>query len=118
MTPRRILIVDDEPLIAMMLSDWLRELGHQVVGPALSVGDALTLIEGHGIDGAILDVTLGKDTCYEIADALKRRSVPLIFATGHRTERIDPRYRGAPILQKPFDQTTLQNMVATLPALA
>lgn len=118
MTPRRILIVDDEPLIGMMLSDWLSELGHEVVGPALSVREALRLVDGDRLDGAILDVTLGNETCYAIAEVLERRSVPLIFATGHRSERIDPRYRTAPILQKPFDQLSLQKLVSTLPVHA
>ncbi len=118
MNARRILIVDDEPLIAMMLSDWLGELGHAVVGPALTAADALSLIDDNEIDGAILDVTLGDGTSYGLAEVLQQRTVPLIFATGHRSEGIDPRFRGAPTLQKPFDLASLRRAVELLPALA
>ena len=63
-----ILVVDDEPLIAMMIADWLVELGCQVVGPAGTVKDAMAFIEKGGLDGILLDVTLGSGNSFDIAD--------------------------------------------------
>ena len=68
----RILVVDDEPLISMLVENWLDELGCEVVGPARSVADGLALAGGQ-LDGAILDVNLGGDTCYPLANALRAR---------------------------------------------
>lgn len=67
----RILVVDDEPLISMLIENWLTELGCEVVGPAHTVRDGLMLADGGQLDGAILDVNLGNDTCYSIARTLQ-----------------------------------------------
>ena len=77
----RILVVDDEPLISMLVENWLGELGCKVVGPARTVADGLALADGQ-LDGAILDVNLAGGTCYPLANALRLRGVPLAFATG------------------------------------
>lgn len=77
----RILVVDDEPLISMLVENWLGELGCEVVGPARTVADGLALADGQ-LDGAILDVNLAGGTCYPLANALRLRGVPLAFATG------------------------------------
>ena len=77
----RILVVDDEPLISMLVENWLGELGCKVVGPARTVADGLALTDGQ-LDGAILDVNLTGGTCYPLANALRLRGVPLAFATG------------------------------------
>ncbi len=115
MNPHRILIVDDEPLIAMMLQDWLIELGFDVLGPALTAHEALALIDGGSLpDAAILDVTLKDGTSYDVAAALQQRSIPLIFATGHRQHRIDDRFKGTEMLLKPFDFEALRSAVTRM----
>ncbi len=78
----RVLIVDDEPLIAMLAQDWLEDLGHQTVGPAHDLKTALTLAM-EPLDAAILDVSLGADKSYEVARRLRAQDVPFAFATGH-----------------------------------
>jgi CheY-like chemotaxis protein len=98
----RILIVDDEPLIAAMLEDWLSELGHVPVGPAHNLAQALELA-GSDIDAAVVDVSLGRDNSYPLVEALIARARPFALATGHGRESLDPRYREQPILSKPFD---------------
>jgi DNA-binding response OmpR family regulator len=100
----RFLLVDDEALLAELLNDWLVELGHEVVGPVASVEDALPLIEteGNRLSGAILDVTLAHGDSYPIADELRRLGIPFAFATGHGVHGLDPRFRGAMTLLKPF----------------
>ncbi|MGO9483177.1 MAG: response regulator [Rhodomicrobium sp.] len=108
----RILIVDDEPLISMLLEDWLNELGHEVVGPANNVASALALIESGGPNAAILDVTLGSETGYPVAERLAERNIPFVFATGHAEGSLLPPHAGAPVLTKPFDFAAVRAAIA------
>jgi CheY-like chemotaxis protein len=110
----RILVLDDEPLIAMMLRDWLAELGCEILGPAHSVGSALAFIAGGPLDAAILDVSLGHENCYPVADALMKLGIPMAFATGHGGQEIDPRFNDALILSKPFGFEALKGIVERL----
>jgi CheY-like chemotaxis protein len=110
----RILVVDDEPLIAMLVEDWLNELHCETVGPVGSAREALTLIDGQSLDGAILDVSLGNDNSFPIADALLDRGVPFAFATGHSADRIEPRFKDAPTLVKPYDFERIREVLAAL----
>ena len=80
---RHILVVEDEFLIAWALQDNLKLCGAHVIGPAASVEDALGLLEHERIDGAILDVSLGRDKVYPVAAALTARNIPFVFATGY-----------------------------------
>ena len=97
-----ILVVDDEPLISAMTEEWLSELGHSVVGPAADLASALNLA-ATPIDAAIIDVSLGRQSGYPVAEALAARAVPFVFATGHGADGIDPAWRGRPTLIKPFE---------------
>jgi len=112
MAPRRILVVDDDPLIALMLQDWLAELGCEVIGPANSVNAALALLDGGPIDGAVLDVELRNETCYALAEVLQERSVPVVFATGHGAGGIDARFKHVTTVAKPFDFEGFQRAIA------
>jgi len=100
--PSRILILEDEPLIAMLLRDWLDDLGCEAVGPAHDVTDALMLIERDTPDAAILDISLAAENCYPVADVLGARGVPFAFATGRAGSEIPPQHAGAPLILKPF----------------
>ena len=103
MSKSRILVVEDEPLIAMMLEDFLDELGRDVAGSADSVASALPIVEAGGFDAAILDVNLrGGEKSWAIADALAARGVPFLLATGGGDDGLAPQHRGRPVLQKPF----------------
>ncbi len=100
---KNVLVVEDEPLIAMMLEDFLDVLDHQLVAIADSVGSALEHIAGGGIDAAILDVNLrGGEKSMAVAEALAEQGVPFVFATGGHDEGVDPRFRDRPRLQKPY----------------
>ena len=81
----RILVIDDEPLIAMAVSEWLADLGHVVVGPAADLASALALAE-EPIDAAILDVSLGKDDSAPVARRLIDKKIPFAVASGHEVE--------------------------------
>ena len=109
----RILVVDDEPLISMLVENWLDELGCEVVGPARTVADGLALAGGQ-LDGAILDVNLGGDTCYPLANALRARGVPLAFATGDSGLDEGQGFQDPILLPKPFDFEAVKSALAAL----
>jgi DNA-binding response OmpR family regulator len=108
----RVLVVDDEPLISMMVKDWLTELGYDPVGPAESVAGALHLL-GQELDAAILDVSLGNQECYSVAHALRERGVPFAFATGNGGV-LAPGFDKVPILAKPFDFEAVKRILLAL----
>jgi DNA-binding response OmpR family regulator len=110
----RILVLDDEPLISLMVQDWLAELGCETAGPAYSVPGALDLIKTVTVDAAILDVSLGRENCYPVADALIKLGTPIAFATGRGGEGIDPRFKDALILSKPFSFEAVKGAVDRL----
>ncbi|WP_242095634.1 MULTISPECIES: response regulator [unclassified Sphingomonas] len=102
-SPSRILIVEDEPLIAMMLEDFLDVLDRQVAGSADSVQSALALIDAGGIDAAILDVNLrGGEKSAPIADRLAELGIPFVFATGGSADSDLGHHADRPKLHKPF----------------
>jgi DNA-binding response OmpR family regulator len=111
---RRVLIVDDEPLLTMLVQDWLEQLGYEALGPARDVAQALALIEQGNPAAAILDVSLKGGDSYPVADALVARRIPFAFATGRDERAIDARHAGAPVLAKPFELRSLEATLAGL----
>jgi CheY-like chemotaxis protein len=101
--PRTILVVEDEPLIAMMLEDFLETLGHKVVASCDSVDAALEHVEAGGFEVAILDVSL-KDgrKVWPVADRLAAAGTPFILATGGHIVPPPAAHAGAPVLAKPY----------------
>ena len=98
-----VLIVEDEPLIAMMLEDFLDSLGHTPVGTVETVAEALVKVEEGGFDVAILDVHLkGGEHIWPVADRLTDRGVPFVLATGGHIEPPPERHAEAPVLSKPY----------------
>ena len=100
---RSILIVEDEPLIAMMLEDFLESLGHNVVATCESVEDALEKVDAGGFEVAIIDVQLkdGKQV-WPVADRLIETGKPFVLATGGHVEPPPPQHAAAPVLSKPY----------------
>jgi CheY-like chemotaxis protein len=98
----RVLVVEDEMLVAMNIEDMLLELGHEVAGLAGRLGPALALAKEARFDVAMLDVNLAGEASFPIADLLAERGIPFLFATGYGRAGIEERFRGRPILQKPF----------------
>jgi len=95
---RRVLVVEDEVLVAWLLEDMLADLGCAVVGPAVSVKQALAMIDAEAIDVAVLDVNLNGQLSYPIADALAARGVPFVFSTGYDKDRMLDGYKTFPVL--------------------
>lgn len=110
----RILIVEDEPLIAMMLAEWLVELGHEALGPAETVGDALRLIEETAPSAAILDINLQDQRCDAVAQVLATRCIPIAFATGSHVDEVPAGHGGAQTIMKPYDFETVRQVIASM----
>jgi CheY-like chemotaxis protein len=105
---RRVLLVEDETMIAMLLEDMLGDIGCEVVGPAYALDPALELAAGdHAIDVAILDVNLAGRPVFELADALRGRGVPMVFSTGYGSRALREIDRDVPVLGKPFQAREL-----------
>jgi CheY-like chemotaxis protein len=108
LTGLRVLVVEDEALVALQLEDMLHELGCAIVGPASRVGQALDLLGGQEVDAAVLDLNVAGELVYPVADALASRGLPYIFATGYGAAGLTEPYRSHPVLQKPFLQNQLR----------
>jgi CheY-like chemotaxis protein len=109
----RVLLVEDEAMVAMMIEDMLSELGCVVAGVAGTVARGLALADDPGlqIDGALLDVNLGGETVYPVAKALSARGVPFVFSTGYSTAGIEACFEHVPILPKPYESNELGAML-------
>ena len=109
---RRVLLVEDEMMVAMLIEDMLSDFGCEVIGPAARIDEALKLAGEGRIDVAILDVNLNGQETYPVADALAAIGVPFVFATGYGAGSLREGYRHRPTLQKPFAQRDLVRALA------
>ena len=109
----RILIVEDEPIVAMMLEDMLAELGCELVGSAANVEDGLCLAEAGGFDLALLDVNLNGRRSDPIAQLLARAGTPFVYATGYGAAAVEPG-EGRMVLQKPYTLDQLTEMLGAV----
>jgi two-component SAPR family response regulator len=110
----RILVVEDEMLIGMLLEDMLTDMGHVVVGIVPRVNDALAAVQKEAFDLAILDVHLNGQAVFPVAEALIERGIPFVFSTGYGERGLPDQYRGRPILQKPFAKDDLEKTLTAL----
>jgi CheY-like chemotaxis protein len=104
----RVLVVEDEAAISLLLEDMLLDFGCEVIGPVARLAAALDAVSRERIDLAILDVNVAGEPIYPVADALAQRSVPFVFSTGYGSAGIKDAYRDRPVLQKPFAQHDLK----------
>ena len=113
---RRVIVVDDETYVAMMLEDMLDDLGCVVVGVAQSVASGLALASSADVDVAVLDVNLGGQSITPVAEALAARGVPILFSTGYGRSGLASEWADRPVLAKPFAMSDLES--ALLAALS
>ena len=99
---QRVLIVEDEMLVAMLVEDILGELGFEVAGTCTHLDDALKLAASEAVDFVILDVNLDGKRSFPVADILRARKIPFIFATGYGSKVLEAEYANVPTLAKPF----------------
>ena len=104
----RVLLVEDEALVAMMIQECLAEFGYQVVGPICTASEAAAKAKDGLLEAAVLDINLGDGAVYPIADMLAARGVPFVFVTGYDADSVDARFRKIPILQKPIEREMLK----------
>jgi len=109
----RILVAEDEFLLADELCYTLRDIGATIVGPAASVDEAIALMDtGEAIHGAILDINLCGQKVFPVADALHLRGVPFLFTSGYQRAVIPPRYAHVTLSEKPFDSVDVARTIA------
>jgi DNA-binding response OmpR family regulator len=110
-TAKRVLIVEDEALLAMHLGDLLTTLGHEVVGKATRIDAAMELARKSDIDFAVLDINLGGIKSFPVADILCQRGIRFVFASGYGSEGLMNGYRDVPALRKPYDEDDLRRTI-------
>ena len=98
----RVLVVEDETLIAMMLEDVLAALGCLVVGPIARLAPAVSAARRHELDCAVLDINLHGEAVLPVADVLERRGIPFLFVSGYGAAGADQRFAERPLVRKPF----------------
>jgi DNA-binding response OmpR family regulator len=103
----RILVVEDEAMIAILVEDMVLDLRGEVIGPVTQMNEALSLAWDAELDAAILDISVGGAVIFPVAGMLRERGIPVIFATGYEASGLPVRFRDYPALQKPFGYETL-----------
>ena len=109
-----ILVVEDEPIVAMLIEDMLTDLGCRQVLHANGVPEALALLHTRLPDAAILDVNLKNVRVYPVAEYLAAARIPFIFATGYGRSGVAENWKDTLVIQKPFEQSTLENALGCI----
>ena len=111
---KKVLLVEDESLITMLLEDILSDYGCEIVGPAMNIRQAMTLARAEHIDAAVLDVNLGGDSSFPVAALLRERGIPLCFSSGYGASGLPDEWRDRPTLPKPFTSDEVADALAGL----
>ena len=110
LTGRRVLVVEDESLVAMLLETILEDMGCSPVGPVATVDEGLAMVAAEtSLDAALLDVNVAGRQVFPIAEALKARGVPFIFSTGYGEGGLPDAWRGQATVQKPFTESAIRD---------
>jgi len=113
MSGRRILLVEDEPLVAMMMSQMIGDLGATVVGPFGTVGEAIAA-GAENLDAAVLDINVAGELVYPLAERLATSGTPMVFLTGYDAKSVDHRFHEADVLTKPIAEADLASCLASI----
>lgn len=111
---RRVLVVEDEMLVLLMIEDMLADLGCESVSAAATIGEALALINGQAVDAAMLDMNLNGADSHKVADALTARGVPFVYCTGNNGDGMRDDPADTPVLRKPFSFKDLTAVLTRL----
>jgi CheY-like chemotaxis protein len=114
LSDRRVLVVEDEMLVLIMIEDMLADLGCESVTAAANVNQALTAIDSQIFDIAMLDMNLNGNNSYAVAEVLGARGVPFVFSTGYSGLDVRDGYRDRPVLKKPFTDKELVEILTRL----
>jgi CheY-like chemotaxis protein len=107
-TVRRVLVVEDEALVGMLLEEMLRELDYELAALSTHLDEALSLARAAQFDFALLDINLNGQYSFPVADVIRERGLPFLFATGYGSRILTAAYKDVPILQKPFSLDELR----------
>jgi CheY-like chemotaxis protein len=107
----RVLVIEDESPIALMIEDMLQDMGCAIAGSAATVDDALGCVEAGGLDFALLDVNLGGTSAEAVADALIKAAVPFAFASGYGRAGVPAHLQDRPVIRKPFTGADLEKVL-------
>lgn len=108
----RILVVEDDYMIAESLKQDLQSLGAEVIGPVSSVEQAIACIaQAPWLDAAVLDINLGSEMVFPVANDLSRRAIPFVFLTGYNRSAVAARYADVPVFEKPVEPVTLAKTI-------
>jgi two-component sensor histidine kinase/CheY-like chemotaxis protein len=110
---RQILLVEDEPLVGMVMRSTLEEAGFVVIGPIMNLDEAIEVADTQQFDTAILDVNIGGELVYPLAELLSIRKIPFVFMTGYDDAAIEPAFRDVLTLQKPLDEVALMHILGS-----
>jgi two-component sensor histidine kinase/DNA-binding response OmpR family regulator len=108
---KNILLVEDEPTVSMMLADMLSDFGHCVDGPYNRFSDAINAARSNDVHAGVLDVNIGGQEIYAVADVLTERQIPFVFVTGYSVDTINVRFTHVPVLQKPIEPEALRALL-------
>ena len=111
---RRILVIEDSPVVAPYTVDVLTDLGCKVVGPAPNMARARELAESEEFDAALMDVHIRGERVFPLCEALAGRGIPFIFTSGYADWQIPAKWKGRPCLQKPYTPDQVRDVLATL----
>lgn len=111
---RRILVVEDEPLVAMLLEAMFEDMGCLLVGPFATVAQALDALDQTPPDAALLDVNVSGEAVFPVAERLTAMGAPFAFCTGYGEAGLPDAWRGTPTLQKPFTEAAVADTLAGL----
>jgi len=109
---QQVLVVEDEALIAMYVETIVEQSGYDVAGVVSSIDDALAFIDDHTVDSAVLDIDLRGRPVYPLAEVLKKRGIPFVYASSSSERAIPPAFRSGPVVQKPFAASELSRALA------
>lgn len=109
---QRILVIEDEAMISMLIEEMVLDSGAEIVGPLATFSEAMDAAREAEFTVAVLDLNLNGTLSYPIADVIRERGIPIIFATGYDADGLLERFRGCQTLQKPFSQNDFMKAVA------
>ena len=110
-----VLLVEDEPTVSMMLVDLLSKFGHKVDGPYSRLNEAMIAARSNNVHAGVLDINIGGEKIYPLAEVLTERNIPFVFVTGYSADSIDSRFSHIPVLQKPIEPGALQAIILQPP---
>ena len=113
---KRVLVVEDEVLVAMLIEEMLVDLGCEIAALSTSLDDAVERARTASFDFAVLDVNLNGHQSFPVADVIRSRGLPFVFATGYGSKILAPAHLDVPVLQKPFGLEELRQAIALISA--